>query len=218
MLLKTKRKVSLLLIFVIGLAMVFCVFTEKSTGEEAAWCSLNTSCVTEEAFTVNEAAANKAYSRLLDHFREEERKGKGTGYRVSGISETGFPAYYSGAYINQNGNLVIMLNSSLTTEERQSIQTELERITVTSDLYFRNAEVPYSKLVNVMTGLNAFIASEEYLEQDSYHIYGFGIDDCNNLVQIESDIPDSEIREQFLRSAGIDKESVWFFPADEKAE
>ena len=81
----------------------------------------------------NEDSAIEQYNRLLQEFTN-----------ISGIID--YPNYYAGAYLNENGDLVICV-----TEDSESVLSQLQFITQNDDLKISKKATPYSCLEAIMS-------------------------------------------------------------------
>ena len=109
----------------------------SSTSLNAVSSNLSTTKPNEsEQFLINQDAANEAYNRMLSSFSKLGETNQIDEY---------FPDYYAGAYIGQNGHLVV-----LTTNASESDIRFLQKTCNNSNITFEVADYSYNQLIALM--------------------------------------------------------------------
>ena len=155
-------------------------------GSESDRYQVNRAIKPSEAFLKNQAASVEAYNGIIDYFNNNKGPHPKDGqfhYSADGLYAKDYPDYYSGAYLNVDGELVIRI--SRTVDERRASEGKevLSAICKAANVVFRDAEYSYSDLIDCMTDIYCFVEGNEYLISD-YSIMEFEILDDQNRVGI----------------------------------
>lgn len=129
------------------------------------------------------AASTNFHQTLAENYKTQQN-GSGTseGYTVGGIPAEGYPEYYAGSYLNENGELVFLVTEEYAKSRKQE-QAEIDAKTLTQsdELVFHTAKYSYRELINVMTEISTFRRSE-LKEKAPFKIWMSGINDYKNCV------------------------------------
>ncbi len=134
----------------------------------------------------NQWASIQAYTLIMQSFTQKISPHSDDGsfhYDVDGLYASDFPEYYGGAYININGQLVILIVDSTDSSNVAMAEKELLSLCGTASVLFKNARHSYSELIDCMTELYDFCASEFY-KSSPVKIVGYGILDDRNAVGV----------------------------------
>ena len=179
--------------------------------QDPCW-AVNESSDLSEEFYKNEVTAIQAYSNMLWLFRNsgENKKSENDvfSYSVDGIYASGFPDYYAGAYVNKNGNLVVLLTKAYDEGSLEVAKSALKEAGHADNLLFRTVETSYAELVDIMSALYVFCESDDYKNSD-FTIQGFEIKDDRNCVVIYIDTLDDDALKK-VRSSIKNPEPVEF--------
>ena len=115
---------------------------------------------------VREARAGDAYDRILNAFADNS-----TG------EDGGFPDYYGGAFINEEGYLVVNL-----TKISRRIKNYMRNLAGEDDILFQKVAFSFSEQQNISRNLqNSVNNADDYIKEN---IAGFGIDQSQGLVRV----------------------------------
>ena len=179
-----KKILSLVLILAIALSLTISAFAlENITSENSVPnYELNTSTDVSDVYLSNIGASNTAFTNLFESFRNNTISMTDTGYSVSGVYSSQFPSYYAGAYINTDGELVILLIDSLTEEEQATAKSDVCQRAGSNDIVFGIAANSYSTLVNAMTQVSDYMSTISSARTSALEIQSARIDDYQNIV------------------------------------
>ena len=118
---------------------------------------LNTTANVSEVYLSNIGDSNAAFTNLFDSFRTNMMNMNGSGYSVSGVYASQFPEYYAGAYINTDGQLVVLLVDTLTWTELNAAKVDVCQRAGSEDIIFGTAANSYSALVNAMSQVSDYM-------------------------------------------------------------
>ena len=215
------------LILACSLAAVFLLaaagFTsagEKAEAEELNQCyEINNTTEMSDEARENQYKAIQAYTALINSFKGAVKTSSGEDdpylYRVDGMQAKDFPAYYGGAYVNIEGNLVIQIAYRKGALRFNRAAEQVRKICGTEHLVFREAKHSYSELIDTMSALLKYCNSEKYQDSD-VRIVGFGISEDKNAITVSLDSEDPAAAEAIELSTG--KKGLLIFEYQECSE
>jgi hypothetical protein len=150
-----------------------------------------------------ERKANEAYNNILDSFDASSNR-----------SEMNYGDDYAGAYINEDGKLVVLIASGEDTEEAEFQRAagallEAANPENAGDIVFQKAKYSYAYLEGLMEKINNQNAQPKDPDSIWYHIATVGILDDKNRIEIGIvDLDDMKI--QKFKSEVLDEEAITF--------
>ena len=185
---KRRTRLTMLLVLVMIVAILPSQYwgdTAKADDEFSL--SINGNCdnLTPE-FIENQGEANKLYNRFFVHLNElygicmDD-----TIYSVNGILAEDFPLYFAGAYINNDGYLIVQITEECYDENFAESwwYQEFSEIVMSEDFFCHPVTYSYTELIEAMSDvLSGDIA--DALSQAGIQIIGVGIDDYRNAVEV----------------------------------
>ena len=162
---------------------------------------VNRNSSVSENFLKKEENANETYNMLLDSFKENKDVQRsvvykeGFQYTVDGLGSEDYPEYYSGAYINVLGDLVVRVSEKSAQQKNFSITKESDVLAKAENVYYHEAKYSYSELIDTMTSIYNYCESESY-KKSEFKINGYEIrDDLNCVVVYISSVDEQTIEE-----------------------
>ena len=152
----------------------------------------------------NQDASNEAYSRLLNQFETQSLS------RNSGAQQ--YPEYYAGAYIGENGNLVVLTKEAAP----QDINT-LADVCDNNSITFAVASYSYNELIDIKETIFNRVTIAAEMEEYNDIAVRISIRDMENKVFLGVPDPDDIEFLNYL-TAGIDPECYSVYQADELHE
>ena len=144
---------------------------------------------------VREARAGDAYDRLLNAFSANTNDEDG-----------GLPDYYGGAFINEEGCLVVNL-----TKTTRSIKKEIQNLAGTDEISYQKVSFSYSEQQTISRNLqNAVNNADAYIKDN---VAGFGIDQSQGLVRVYILNNSESIKNAILQLTDKPK-AIVFVPVD----
>lgn len=144
---------------------------------------------------VREARAGDAYDRLLNAFADQPAGEDG-----------GFPDYYGGAFINEEGYLVVNLTKTST-----RVKNTIRDLAGADDILFQKVAFSFSEQQNISRNLqNAVNNAEDQIKES---IVGFGIDQSQGLVRVYVN-NNNESLKNAIRQLTDKPEALIFVPVD----
>lgn len=150
-------------------------------------------------FCENQSAGIEEYQRLLTSFNEEND--------MRGVCEQIYDENYGGAYIDEEGNLVVQLVDSSNEEVE-----ELKENTGNSNIKIENCEYAYNELIYVITEINDnldYLLENEVIISEMYEdVYNNCViicikdftDDKEKIIRKIIDSPCMEFKEESIRT------------------
>ena len=159
------------------------------TDSEVLSLNVNAEPLLQERLEKAHEHSERAFDALIRSFYEmqsDNDKYKEGCYTVSGITAEGFPNYYSGAYINENLDLIVLLSENAIRTERtlQASQLGIAALADSNDIIYASAEYSYSHLVSLMDDIYQYLKLPDELKEDGFSIVYYFIDDYNNCVTV----------------------------------
>ncbi len=191
----------------------------KAEAEDSKRCyEINDSTEMSAEAKENQYQAIQAYTGLLNSFKAVEASSKADDpylYRVDGMQAKDFPAYYGGAYVNKEGNLVVQIAYREGSLRFKHAAERVSKICGTQQLIFREAKHSYSELIDTMSALLEYCDSEKY-QNSGVRIVGFGISEDKNAISVSIDSNDAAAEEEIRQSIG--KKDLLIFEYQECGE
>ena len=129
-------------------------------------------------FITNQADALELHRQLLSAFSAETPvPQKSSALTYSGLYAEQYPEEYAGAYINSDGNLVVLVTNRAN-DSSGIIETTLA--SRSSDVEYRVVEHSYGELLNIMNIAYSFLGTTEF----GFELLSTSIDDYNNCVVV----------------------------------
>ena len=129
-------------------------------------------------FITNQADALELHRQLLSAFSAETPVSqKSSELTYSGLYAEQYPEEYAGAYINSDGNLVVLVTNR-TNDSSGILETTLA--SRSSDVEYRVVEYSYGELLNIMNIAYPFLGTTEF----GFELLSTSIDDYNNCVVV----------------------------------
>ena len=129
-------------------------------------------------FIANQADALELHRQLLSAFSAETPVSqKSSALTYSGLYAEQYPEEYAGAYINSDGNLVVLVTNR-TNDSSGILETTLA--SRSSDVEYRVVEYSYGELLNIMNIAYPFLGTTEF----GFELLSTSIDDYNNCVVV----------------------------------
>lgn len=154
----------------------------------------------DEVFLKNQEKACESYLKLNKSFGD-----------VVNRKASDYPDYYGGAFINDDGNLVIYVKGDV-----DKYKEDFKKRAGTDEIYFKNCTYSYKELTEIMDTLNAY-----KLENQDDSIYAnfnnYAIVDAENRIVVELDNYDDEQIKAFKKQI-IDSPAIEFKKASGKIE
>lgn len=196
-----KRFVSLLLCLTLAVLSIVYVSADDRT-------EVNESNLSFEERQSNSVNANNA---MMDYFLDSsEVKIRSVDFRISDY----YPDYYGGSYIDENGDLVVLIADKDTqTSTEWSVVSE-----IADDPIVVNCEYSYSDLENIMDEiLLAVEAVNESGSQYSGQVNCWAIDDKNNCIYVYLKDLNNDVIEWFKTNVS-DSDAIVFKQSNNKNE
>ena len=192
----------------------------KAEAEDLKRCyEINDSTEMSAEAKENQYQAIQAYTGLLNSFKAAaETSSKADDpylYRVDGMQAKDFPAYYGGAYVNKEGNLVVQIAYREGSLRFNRAAEQVSKICGTQQLIFREAKHSYSELIDTMSALLEYCDSEKY-QNSGVRIVGFEISEDKNAITVSIDSNDAAAEEEIRQSIG--KKDLLIFEYQECGE
>lgn len=191
---KARKLIPLLLSIIMIVLLTSVSFaSEPSDTKEIGYNSVELKSMEQfdKAFLINQGKASEYYQKLIHSFN------------AAGILKaTDFPEYYGGAYINDEGKLIINVTSNTA-----SISQDFNKRIETDEFILKPCKYSYSKLTSIMDTLNTYklkeAASPIWANFNSYAL----LDDQNSIVVYLNEYNQEQIdmfKKQVLDSSAIE--------------
>ena len=139
-----------------------------------------------EDFKKNQAEA----TAITDRFYEYLRKTYGVAhddcvYMVNGLSAESFPEYYSGAYINEDGKLIVQIAERYYSAKykKSDWYHEFVEIVENENFYCHPVKYSYRELINAISDVTLGESAKQ-IKALGISTYIAVIDDCDNCVKV----------------------------------
>ena len=207
-----KKFLSIVFVGVLLSTIVFSVPSSSYDAEQATRYVLNTNPNPSESNLARQAVASEQHSRLLESFLmasgkpapETANNGELT---YSGLTAEQYPPEYAGAYINANGDLVVMVTEGY--ENRVSAFKQAAR---TNALIYQTAKYSYSELLKIMDKAFPFLGNNEY----GFELVSTAVDDYNNCVTVSLKVLNESAVDSFKQFVS-DSSAIVFRQAEGEA-
>lgn len=132
--------------------------------------------------------SNIAYNEMLNSF-SETRLGRSLVTLEDLNNEAVYPDFYAGAYLNGNGELVVLL-----TEDTNAARASIRSAAKKSDVLFASAQYAYADLTASMNCINEKVKNRANEHAIASEIVSAGLSDQENTVTVWiKDIDDAKI-------------------------
>lgn len=147
--------------------------------------------------------ANSIYEKLIQSFKPT------TLLKNTEAVDIKYPDYYGGAYINNDGKLVICEKTGFTKSVTSNsiLNKAIEKIEI------KQVKYSYNELLDVMTVINSSVFSENSNDILKNNITHAGIDDEKNRVCIYM-LDDSQLKRKEFKSLVINSDKVEFLKSN----
>lgn len=163
------------------------------------------SCMTEEMLKRcgNQEIANEIYSSLLQSYGLVDlSKYDGNDETFVGKPElisADYPSYYGGAYINDKGNLIVLVTAPI-----DDCRDTIEKISQKENFIVKHCQYSYKELLEVKEKIQKI--HNDNLESNIFkNITAYGVSDSENLIFVEMEVLSKEHIQLF-------KEKISNFP------
>ena len=185
---KHYRKILIGVVLVAVLVLVGIIYYQKSADVNESF-SLKMNEKSEnlsEQFKSNQATANT----IMDRYYKYLQKTYGTlhdssVYTVNGLRAESFPEYYAGAYINEDGKLIVQITNKYYSSKykKSDWYQELTGIVGSEDFYCNPVKYSYRELVNAISDITLGDLAKQIKELGASS-YTAGMNDYKNCVSV----------------------------------
>lgn len=136
--------------------------------------------VTKEQFIMNQHNACLQNEKILNYFADTYNKSNTNAVSTEMNLEECYPDYYGGSFIDDNGELVVLIKDSLNTSK---IRTTLKDVSDEDKLIFKSVQYSFSDLCDIMDTISDFKKENENNAYAS-DIVSCQINDMNNEIEV----------------------------------